>query len=228
MMLNLNNNQESFDGIWEEIHSSQEWGGYPAEHTIRFMARNYYNVAKRKDVRALDFGCGGGAATWYLAREKFDVYAFDGAPSAVENTKKKLASEGLQANIKVMDATKLGYDDGFFDVVIDNACIYCCLLDDVKRAYAEIYRVLKSGGKLQTVAFGKRTEGYNTGIKLEEDTFKNMTSGRLQGRGTAHFYDKNSMEAILLVTGFKNVRVEFCLYEDKGDVVEQLIAQAEK
>lgn len=227
-MSKLSSNRLSFDSAWEDIHSSQEWGGYPSEHTIRFMARNYYSVPKREDIKVLDFGCGGGAATWYLAREKFDVYAFDGAPSAVENTKKKLMAEGLQADIKVMDATKIEYADEFFDVVIDNACIYCCLLNDIKKAYSEIYRVLKSGGKLQTVAFGKRTDGYNTGIKLEDDTFKNMTSGRLQGRGTAHFYDKNSMEAILLATGFKNVRVEFCLYEDKGDVVEQLIAQAEK
>ena len=49
----------TIDKAWEEIHSSRDWGQYPSEHVIRFVARNYYNK-KRDEVKILDFGIGGG------------------------------------------------------------------------------------------------------------------------------------------------------------------------
>lgn len=69
---------KSFSEEWEKIHSTQEWGRYPSETVIRFIARNYYKTEREK-IKILDFGCGAGAHTWYLAREGFDVYAFDGS-----------------------------------------------------------------------------------------------------------------------------------------------------
>lgn len=51
--------EKSFDETWEEIHKTQEWGKYPTEHVIRFIARNYYKKERSK-IRILDFGCGGG------------------------------------------------------------------------------------------------------------------------------------------------------------------------
>lgn len=33
---------KSFSEEWEKIHSTQEWGRYPSETVIRFIARNYY------------------------------------------------------------------------------------------------------------------------------------------------------------------------------------------
>lgn len=50
---------KSFDNVWEEIHSTTEWGQYPSEHVIRFVARNYYKK-DRANTKILDFGCGGG------------------------------------------------------------------------------------------------------------------------------------------------------------------------
>lgn len=64
-------NRKSFDQSWEEIHAKRIWGGYPSEHVIRFVARNFYGVQNRDCVRILDFGCGAGAHTWYLVREGF-------------------------------------------------------------------------------------------------------------------------------------------------------------
>lgn len=39
---------KSFNQEWETVHSTQEWGMYPTEHVIRFIARNYYNVPERE------------------------------------------------------------------------------------------------------------------------------------------------------------------------------------
>lgn len=130
-------------------------GGYPAEHIIRFIARNYYKT-ERKQVKILDFGCGGGNHTWYLAREGFDTYAFDGSPYAVENAKKKLEKEGLRADIRVLDGVNMEYEENFFDAVIDNVCICTNTLQNIKKMYANVHKVLKEGGNWRRSALGKR------------------------------------------------------------------------
>ncbi|MEI9897627.1 MAG: hypothetical protein WDN28_28155 [Chthoniobacter sp.] len=51
----------SWDPVWERLFREQEWGKYPPEHVIRFVARNFYKAPDRKQVRLLDLGGGTGA-----------------------------------------------------------------------------------------------------------------------------------------------------------------------
>ena len=34
----------AWNNVWEQVFSSQEWGKYPGEDVIRFVARNFYNL----------------------------------------------------------------------------------------------------------------------------------------------------------------------------------------
>ncbi len=215
------------DRIWEEIHSTREWGQYPAEYVIRFMARNYYS-ADRGSIKVLDFGCGGGANTWYLSREGFDTYAFDGSESAVLHTGEKLSKEGLKADLRVLDGTKIDYGNDFFDAVVDCVCVYANSMKDIVKMYEEIYRVLKPGGKLISSCFGTQTTGYATGEEIEKDTFINLESGPNEGRGTSHFYKMEDLEKLLKGIGFKNLKTDTMSYTDEGSLVELYIAKAEK
>ena len=54
------NMKGTIDPAWEKIHSTREWGQYPSEHIIRFVARNYY-AKDRPSIKICDFGMGGGA-----------------------------------------------------------------------------------------------------------------------------------------------------------------------
>ncbi len=218
---------QSFDETWEKIHATEEWGKYPSESVIRFVARNYYNK-DRKSIKILDFCCGSGANTWYLTREGFDVYAFDGSQSAVRKIKYRLKAEGLSADIKVCDALETNYEDDFFDCIIDNVSIYANRLNDIVKMYGETYRMLKTGGKIFTSMFTKNTTGYGLGEALEKDTFKNISQGNLAGRGIAHFYDKKEITELLHSIGFKNVVSDSLNYTDRGSIIEQFLVQAEK
>ncbi len=218
---------QSIDKIWEKIHSSQAWGGYPSEHVIRFVARNYYN-RDRKNIRILDFGCGQGAHTWYLAREGFDTYAFDGSESAVMKCREKLEAEGLKANFFLSDATNLKFDEDFFDAVIDNVCVYANRMMDIKTMYHEILHVLKPGGKLLTVSFGEELEGYQSGKEVEPGTWTNIKEGVLANRGISHIWNEKELTNILYETGFSDVDLEWMKYTDQNMLVHQYICKASK
>ena len=218
----------TIDKVWEDIHSVQEWGQYPTEHVIRFVARNFYKVPNRSEIKILDFGLGGGAHTWYLAREGFDAYGFDGSPSAVKKAKQKLEKENLFANIICATGQEVKYQKDFFDAIIDNVCVYANVLEDISLMYNKIYSFLRTGGKLFTTTFGKKTTGYGTGIKIEEDTFTNLTEGNLVNRGVTHFFEKESFLSLLKKCGFKNLNCDTDLYTNNGNVVEILIATGEK
>lgn len=219
---------KSFDNTWEEIHKSQEWGKYPSEDIIRFVARNYYNK-ERKNIKILDFGCGAGANTWYLAREGFDTYAFDGSVSAVKKAKSYLAKENLEAHFEVADALDISYENNFFDCIIDSAVVYANTIKNITDMYKKIYDLLVPAGKLfATGLFTPNTAGYGTGILLEKNTFKDLTEGALAGRGTVHFFEKEEILELLDSIGFHNINIDVTKRTDRGKIVEYWIVSADK
>ncbi len=212
---------------WETIHQSREWGRYPSETVIRFVARNFYQM-DRENVKILDFGCGQGAHTWYLSREGFDTYAFDGSQSAVDKAVQFLENEGLRAHLDVMDGANISYQDDYFDAVIDSACIGHNMIKDIKRMYSEIYRILKKEGKLFTTFFSTKTTGFGTGECLEHNTYKSVEAGPLQGVGVVHFWDKNEFSEIVKGAGFKNIEIENSIYTNNGNYIDSYVLTATK
>lgn len=217
----------AFDEEWEEVHKNMEWGAYPSETVIRFVARNYYKK-KRDEVKILDFGCGAGAHTWYLAREGFDTYAFDGSRSAIMRLEKRLERDKLSAHAYVMDGIDIDFKENFFDAVIDSACIYSNLKVHIAEMYQKVFNCLKVDGKFFTSCFGKDTDGFGTGDEIEVGTYRNLTSGNLMGRGMTHFFDRAELEEMLKVSGFVDICIDEIRYTDRGSMVHQYIAIAKK
>lgn len=151
------NSPGKMDDVWELIHSSQEWGQYPTEHVIRFVARNYYKK-ERPLVKILDFGIGGGAHTWFLAREGFDTYGFDGSISAVEKVKSRLVRDNLAAHILCANGQDVEYDHNFFDAVIDNFCIYSNRLSDIVLMYKKNLFFFEKKRKITHGCFWKEND----------------------------------------------------------------------
>jgi ubiquinone/menaquinone biosynthesis C-methylase UbiE len=170
-----------WDNGWDSLFSRVEWGRYPSEELIRFIARNFYNVENRKDIKILEVGCGTGANLWYLSREGFSVYGMDGSKVGLEHADKYLKNECLSADLRHADAMDLPYDDSTFDAVLDVECIYANSLKDTKVILDDIYRVLKPGGLLYSKTFCTGMSGEDTGQRMadEPNTYIDMPDGPL-------------------------------------------------
>ncbi|UUI62659.1 class I SAM-dependent methyltransferase [Aeromonas salmonicida] len=158
----------SHGDIWNSIFSSQEWGKYPSEDLIRFIARSFYKEKKRSSIKILELGCGPGANIWYLAREGFSFCGVDCSITAIEHACLRLDKEfpnwRQHGELIVGDVHNLPYDSESFDAVIDNECIYCADYETAKDIYNEAWRVTKYNGKLysRTFASGSWGDGYRS------------------------------------------------------------------
>ena len=109
----------SWDPTWEQMFRTRDWGRYPPEELIRFVARHFFSVSDRRQVRVLEIGCGTGANIWFLAREGFDAYGIDGSKTAMVKAEQRLQEEGLKAHLQVGDIISLSnfYPPSYFPSV---------------------------------------------------------------------------------------------------------------
>ncbi|NEO67393.1 MAG: class I SAM-dependent methyltransferase, partial [Moorea sp. SIO4G2] len=88
--------------IWNESGGPK----YPQEKVIQFCFRRFYPEI-RSETKVLDLGCGSGVHCIFLAREGFQVTGTDISEIGVANTKEKLITLGLKADIYVEAADLL-------------------------------------------------------------------------------------------------------------------------
>ena len=100
--------------------------------------------------KVLDFGCGTGRHTVYLASMGFEVYGFDWSKAAIGRTRLELLKHELKASLRVLDMneTPLPYADSFFDAVIAVRVFHHTYIEKIGRIASEIERITRSGGVL--------------------------------------------------------------------------------
>ena len=217
-----------WDPMWEQIFSTREWGKYPPEHVVRFVASNFYRIPDRKQVRLLEIGCGPGANVWFMAREGFSVSGIDGSPTAIQQASERLSREGLTADLRVGDFTKLPWPDSIFDGVVENVSLCCNRWSTVQRVLREICRVLKAGAPFLSSFFTDRTWGYGLGIMVEPDSFIDITDGPIAGTGFCLFLSRNRADE--LFHDFSDVAIERISRTMEGErrLIEQFVITCRK
>ena len=218
----------SWDPVWDKVFRSQEWGKYPPEYVVRFVARNWYSAAERAGVKLLDLGCGPGACTWFMAREGFSVGAIDGSPTAIRTLEARLSAEGLHADARVGDYLHLPWADAAFDGVIDNVSLYTNRMVQVRAAVAEVVRVLKPGGRFLSANFTPRSWGCGLGDSVEPNGFDNIREGPLAGKGFALFMDREQLQSVY--REFSDIAVETTSWtlENMSKVIELWVVTCRK
>jgi len=112
----------------------------PTEELVDFIRD--WNIPR--DLKVIEFGCGEGRDSIFLAKSGFDVTAIDIAPSAIQRAKEWANKEGVGVNFLVNDVTALkGIPDEFYDLGVNIGCLQIFpKYEDRRKHFSEAFRVL--------------------------------------------------------------------------------------
>lgn len=132
--------------LQDDSHYTSNKKFYSITQTNRDYVRGWL-VERCKGKRVLDYCCGNGDFTIWLAERGAEAYGIDISPVSIENAQSKASTRGLEENIKfdVMDAEKTQFVDDYFDFAVVNGVLHHL---DLEKAYRELARILKSEGEV--------------------------------------------------------------------------------
>jgi demethylmenaquinone methyltransferase/2-methoxy-6-polyprenyl-1,4-benzoquinol methylase len=119
----------------------------------RWRRATVREALKHGPRRVLDLACGTGDLTLMLKRSapEAEVVGGDFALPMLEIARAKAQKSGLQVRFQEADALKLDFPDGHFDAI--TIAFGFRNFADYGRALAELYRVLRPGGRLCVLEF---------------------------------------------------------------------------
>lgn len=115
----------------------------PTEELVDFIRRHRFPM----NTKVVEFGCGEGRDSIFLAKSGFNVTAVDVAPSAIQRAKEWATEEKTEVDFQVNDVTALqGIPDDSFDLGVNVGCLQMFPeSEDRKKHFSEAFRILKPG-----------------------------------------------------------------------------------
>lgn len=128
-----------------------------------FRRETLRHAELRLGQQVLDVGCGTGVLTRLAALtvgDKGEAVGIDPSPAMLRIARRNASTEANRASFKVAAIEDLPFDSGRFDVVF-SSCMLHHLAPELKRAgLAEVYRVLKPGGRFVIVDVDRPANGW--------------------------------------------------------------------
>jgi ubiquinone/menaquinone biosynthesis C-methylase UbiE len=115
-------------------------------------------AALQNGEAVLDVGCGTGTLAIAASRQigaTGSVTAIDASPAMIARANRKAAKAGARAAFQVAVAENLPFPDRRFDVVLSTLMLHHLPRSTRQQCAREITRVLKSGGRVLAVDFGR-------------------------------------------------------------------------
>jgi SAM-dependent methyltransferase len=144
-----------------------------------FGERSAERLELKPGEMVLDVACGSGSSALYAADRvgpSGRVVAVDIIPKMLELARRKAHEHNLNNLLFCQaDMAHLGYPDGQFDAVICVLGIFFC--EDMRKTTADLYRLLRPGGRLVITVLGPRTfkplfKVWKTAVLAEEPDLK--------------------------------------------------------
>lgn len=223
----------STTAIWEAQYVAQRglrW--WPSEELVRYVGTRWPDARARVNAPALEVGCGNGANLWFLAHSGFPTTGVDVSPAALELAAGHLARWRVRATLHEGDLLALPFADGEAGLVVDIQAIQHTTLTAHARAYGEVARVLRPGGRFFSVHLGAETwdAKHGCGALIDTDTYADMDEDALFPRsGVVCLTTSARLIAALDTAGLRvrSLRRTLRGYDD-GRSAEYWIIEAER
>jgi len=140
---------------------------------VRITCREEYFKERMLDLAeirpgqtVLDVGCGTGTLLIQIHRQQNSVKLFglDGDPEILSIAESKAEKTGAGITWLHAYSTSIPLEDNTRDLVTNSLMIHHLRPDDKSKTFAEMYRVLKPGGKLVLVDWGKPSNLFFRGL----------------------------------------------------------------
>lgn len=197
---------EAFDALRE----AEDVEPYPYSNRIHGYESSAGN-------RVLDVGCGNGYVLAHYARNGAEVHGIDLTETALRLSRRRFELAGLEGAFQLTDGEAVPYPDGHFDFVCAMGVLHH--IEDPRPMVAEIYRVLKPGGRIILMLYYRYSWKYIVVLRL-----KCVFDPRYRGKSLAEVLNMNDGPDCPLVTVYSKSEARGLLnrFQDVRLVLNQL------
>lgn len=115
-------------------------------HELRLRDLMLFALGDVRGKKVLDIGCGGGIYLGVVSKMGAQISGQDISKKDTDFARARFEQEGIQADIKLGDATVLQFEDNSFDRVFSADFFEHVTFEQKKKIVSEVYRVLRPGG----------------------------------------------------------------------------------
>lgn len=147
----------------------------------------------------LDLGCGSATLTILIKKKnpKANVVGLDGDEKILTIAKRKCETAGIEIQFQQGFSFQMAFSDGSIDLVISSLLFHHLTQENKAKTLKEVYRVLKPGGQLLILDWGKPASFFLRGAFFFVQMLDGFASTKDHVSGKLRFYIENA--------GFGNV-----------------------
>lgn len=133
---------------------------------VRYKSLLIQQAEIRPGHHVLDLGCGTGTLAIMIKQSQpgAEVVGLDADPDMLQVAKQKAAQLGVPVTFDLGFTNALPYPDESFDRVLSSIMIHHLKTPDKIQTAREVHRVLKPGGQLHIIDFGKPVTWYGRAL----------------------------------------------------------------
>ena len=196
-MRKQNQNIEKINMQWDTLYNEK---GIVQEEPSEFV-KEIVGFFKQQNIgKILDFGCGTGRHTVVLLNHGFKVYGCDYSESALKIVKEVIP----KVEFKHCDMTSLPYENDSFDGILCYQVIQHGKIADIKKAIAEMYRIVRKSGIVALTVISTKHPTYLTGEEIEQNT--KINTDAMDGHVPHHFFSEKELKE--LFNDFEIIKLE--------------------
>jgi len=183
--------------FWNGVYQNGQENRYPWDYIVSFVYNFKPNMEASK-TNVLELGCGTACNLWFCAREGFNVCGLDYSSHAIQKCEERFQAENLIGEFRCGDFTNIPWADSIFHLVLDRGSLTCASFPDITKAFNDIFRVLKPGGRFIFSPYARIHTSALSGVYNDETRLvSNIDAGSLQGIEQICFFDEQQIEELV-------------------------------